>query len=90
MLDKRNIDYDEANQEIPWKLTTTMVNKPFQKTRQSFNTDTMGINLTFEPDSLHLYSVTFDDKNEVVEQNLLEERLQSGNQRGSFLCNCFT
>ena len=33
----------------------------------------MGDNLTFEPDSLHLYSVTFDDKgNEVVGAELVE------------------
>ncbi len=49
-----------------------MVNKPFQKD-QAVITDTMGDNLTFEPDSLHLYSVTFDDKgNEVVGAELVE------------------
>ena len=72
MLDKRNIDYDEANQEFTWKLTTTMVNKTIPKD-QAVITEHNGDNLTFEPDSLHLYSVTFDDKgNEVVGAELVE------------------
>lgn len=48
-----------------------MVNKPFQRPSSHYRHN--GDNLTFEPDSLHLYSVTFDDKgNEVVGAELVE------------------
>ncbi|EOM01736.1 LPXTG-domain-containing protein cell wall anchor domain [Enterococcus faecalis EnGen0234] len=72
MLDKRNIDYDEANQEFTWEINYNYGEQTIPKD-QAVITDTMGDNLTFEPDSLHLYSVTFDDKgNEVVGAELVE------------------
>lgn len=72
MLDKRNIDYDEANQEFTWEINYNYGEQTILKD-QAVITDTMGDNLTFEPDSLHLYSVTFDDKgNEVVGAELVE------------------
>ncbi len=72
MLDKRNVDYDEANQEFSWEINYNYGEQNIPKD-QAVITDTMGDNLTFEPDSLHLYSVTFDDKgNEVVGAELVE------------------
>ncbi len=72
MLDKRNIDYDETNQEFTWEINYNYGEQTIPKD-QAVITDTMGDNLTFEPDSLHLYSVTFDDKgNEVVGAELVE------------------
>ena len=72
MLDKRNIDYDETNQEFTWEINYNYGEQTIPK-GQAVITDTMGDNLTFEPDSLHLYSVTFDDKgNEVVGAELVE------------------
>lgn len=72
MLDKRNIDYDETNQEFTWEINYNYGEQIIPKD-QAVITDTMGDNLTFEPDSLHLYSVTFDDKgNEVVGAELVE------------------
>ena len=72
MLDKRNIDYDETNQEFSWEINYNYGEQNIPKD-QAVITDTMGDNLTFEPDSLHLYSVTFDDKgNEVVGAELVE------------------
>lgn len=72
MLDKRNIDYDETNQEFTWEINYNYGEQTIPKD-QAVITDTMGDNLTFEPDSLHLYSVMFDDKgNEVVGAELVE------------------
>ena len=52
---------------------------------QAVITDTMGDNLTFEPDSLHLYSVTFDDKGNEVVGELVKEKITSViNGDGSF------
>lgn len=66
LLEKRNMDYDSDNQEFTWEIKYNYGEQDIPMD-EAVITDKMSDNLIFNPDSLHLHSVTFNENGKEVE-----------------------